>query len=136
MSDEQIRNQTLQSSVEATIQAGQSALKSSILINGGAAVAILAIIGSLASSGNTKELIPILSCSFAYFIFGTLVATIASGGAYLTQAFNCCTDHQGGENQNKLAKRFHYTTIFLVVVSYVLFCLGAILTYKTFLNLN
>ena len=89
MSDEHYRDQKFQSSVEglkASIQSGQAALKSVILINGVASVAILAFIGNLATSEKSKALIPILSCSLAYFVFGTLVAAMASGGAYLSQA--------------------------------------------------
>lgn len=144
MSDEHYRDQKFQSSVEgykASIQSGQAALKSVILINGVASVAILAFIGNLATSEKSKALIPILSCSLAYFVFGTLVAAMASGGAYLSQAYYSQANQEeenaeAMERWEKRGKVFQYTTIIFVIVSYILFGLGALLTYKTFLNVG
>ena len=155
MSDEQYRDQKFQGKIaeyestwetnlegfRASIQAGQAALKSAILINGGASVAILAFIGNLATSENSKALIPILSCSLAYFVFGTLVAAMASGGAYLSQAAYSKVNQEeetaeATERWEKRGKVFQYTTIIFVIVSYILFGLGALLTYKTFLNIS
>jgi hypothetical protein len=143
MSGEKYREQKFEGYVEefkATIQAGQAALKSAILINGGASVAILAFIGNLATSEKSKALIPILSCSLAYFVFGTLVAAMASGGAYLSQAayskVNQEETTEATERWKKRGKAFQYTTIIFVIASYILFGLGALLTYKTFLNVG
>lgn len=70
-------------SFRAVITAGQNAIRSMILINGGASVAILAFLGHLAST-NTGA-IPAFAGCLVPFAAGTLLGGLVSGGTYLAQ---------------------------------------------------
>lgn len=72
--------------LRATITTGQSALKSALLINGGAAAATLAFIGSVWSSTKTPALLPSLAYGLSLFVWGVLSAACAAGATYLSQA--------------------------------------------------
>ena len=74
---------------KAVIESGLSALKAAILINGGAAVALLAFLGSIASRQGAPgvELIGPMSLAMMKFFFGVGVAGAALGSRYLSQAF-------------------------------------------------
>ncbi|MGI8426184.1 MAG: hypothetical protein ACR2M4_06230 [Actinomycetota bacterium] len=48
--------------LRATVLTGQSALKSALLINGGAAVALLAFVGSIWNSANSRAALPLVGC--------------------------------------------------------------------------
>ena len=69
----------------SVISAGQSALRSAFLMNGGGAVAVLAFIGNLAN--NDPQRIPSLAPSLTVFVTGVLLVTVASGATYLSQWF-------------------------------------------------
>jgi hypothetical protein len=69
----------------SVIQAGQNALRSAFLMNGGASVALLAFVGHLSSVAPKK--VPMLAPSLATFVGGVLVAALASGVTYLSQWF-------------------------------------------------
>lgn len=69
----------------STIQAGQQTLRSVILINGGAAVALLAFTGhSLVNKIPGIEL-PEIAWSLSGFVTGVLAGGLATGFTYLTQ---------------------------------------------------
>lgn len=57
-------------------------LKTAILINGAAAIAVLAFLGSLISSGKETYVLHIAPCLFSLSL-GVLMAAIAGGAAYL-----------------------------------------------------
>jgi len=60
------------------------ALKMVALINGGAAVAILAYLGNLASHPSHRR-IPNMTCALAFFSIGLLLTVLAFIASYLTQ---------------------------------------------------
>ena len=70
--------------IEATILIGQNALKMTLLINGGAGVAMLAFLGSIVSKGMpiNCDLVTSLSC----FAFGVILSATSNGAAYLSQS--------------------------------------------------
>jgi hypothetical protein len=73
---------------EAAIKAAEAALRAGLLINGGAAVSVLAFIGSLA----TKELIAVsqlsrVAGSLVVFACGVAAAVLGLGLSYLTHFF-------------------------------------------------
>lgn len=72
--------------LRSVITVGQSALKSALLINGGAAVAILAFLGRLFSSESASLSIGGLSLALLQFVWGVLAAAIAAGATYFSQA--------------------------------------------------
>ena len=67
----------------SVIQAGQNALRTAFLMNGGASIALLAFIGHLSSVAPTK--VSTLAPSLTVFVGGVLVAALASGVTYLSQ---------------------------------------------------
>lgn len=107
---------------DATIAFGSAALKSSILINGGAAVAMLAYLGS---ANGTK------SGEFAYslllFTAGVLSSAIATAVSYL------CQYHYAQEEESK-GHCFRWGAIILVIIVFISFGIGSHTAFLGFLN--
>jgi len=78
---------------------GQSALKSMFLVNGGAAVAVLAFAGHLATSAGARA-VQTLAFPLACFVVGLLLVTIASGLTYLAQRAYATKQRQRGNRLN------------------------------------
>jgi hypothetical protein len=102
----------------SVITAGQSSLKSSFLLNGGAAIALLAFIGHLAEikSIQVHEFI----CSLMLFSLGVLATAITSGLTYLCQWL-------GSSTHANIIKISYYINILAICVgatAYVLFVCG------------
>lgn len=105
------------------------ALKSSLLINGGASVAMLAFIGNVWGKQNGFScLLEQLALSLAFFVFGVLSAAIAAGFTYLSQAGYA---GEFGKISNKIGVVSHVVTVLSVVASYFLFAKGALVAYAT-----
>jgi hypothetical protein len=114
--------------VRTLIALGQSALKSAILINGGAAVALLAFLGHLVTQERPDvSLIP-FATSLRLFVIGVLCASIACGTTYLSQ--------YAYSNPKTWAQRLgliiQVVTIALVLCAYVAFLAGADAAYIGF----
>lgn len=101
-----------------------SALKSAILINGGAAVALLAFIGKIWGTTGAIHIANSITLSIAFFSFGVLASALASGTSYLTQY-----GYAVGWGKVKL---LHGATVIIIVATYVLFGLGAYEAYSAF----
>ena len=104
--------------LRATITTGQSALKSALLINGGAAVALLAFLGSAWSSNKTVEAPSEITLALLLYVFGVLSAAVAAGATYLSQA--------GYGNEFRKASKCvgyigHVLAVLGVLGSYILF---------------
>jgi hypothetical protein len=101
--------------------AGQAALKSAILINGGAAVATLAFVGSL-----VQHEIPV--CGFKWvllwFASGALLGAVASGVTY-------CVQYAGALSKTRTAKILNGVAILFVGLSYVAFLVGCLRACST-----
>ena len=104
---------------------GSAALKSAILINGGAAVALLAFIGNIWTKEISQIAVNSLTNSILYFSFGVLVAAVGAAGSYFTQ-------YCYGEKFQRAAIVFHTLTVILVLGSYVCFGIGAYEAYESF----
>lgn len=116
----------------SVIEAGLNALKSAIVINGGAAVALLAFIGGVLQQKG-KGAIALSDVGFALlmFLFGTGCAGVASGVRYLSQflyARSVERSHRGEVCEGKLygigGGIFNLVCILLGAVSYILFFYG------------
>ena len=105
---------------ESVIKYGESALKSAILINGGASVAILTFITQIWLK--SPEIISSLLYSLVCFVSGTFFSSCATGMAYFTQWHHLTED-------DKNFKRMRSITIWLVGLSYVLFFAGIFFTF-------
>lgn len=104
--------------LRATITTGQSALKSALLINGGAAVALLAFIGNVWSSANTSRVLPEISTALLLYVFGVLAAAIAAGATYFSQA--------------GYGEEFGKASIYVGRIGHVLAVLGVLTSYALF----
>lgn len=107
---------------QAVITIGQGALKSGALINGGACVAILAFIGNVVTK-NTS-MISGLSSALMIFGFGLLLAAVASGTTYLSQA-------NFERKKPKKAVLINNITIVIVILSYLSFLFGRLQSWRT-----
>ena len=120
-----------QSSLEmfrSVIVAGQSAIKSSFLLNGGASVALLAFIAHLAQFDAAK--VPVFAECLLYFAFGALAIVITSGLTYLSQWFYASAHAWA----MKVGFGLNITCIVLGIASYGLFAWGLFTTYATFIT--
>jgi hypothetical protein len=113
---------------KSVILTGQNALKSAILINGGAAVALLAFIGhvwKLDGSLLLKSLAGALVC----FVIGVLLDAMSAGLTYVTQWFYASAVDLPGKSF-KAAVTFHVLAVLLVLASYGTFTYGTFLVYR------
>jgi hypothetical protein len=110
---------------KSVIAASQVALKSAILINGGASVALLAFIGNLWSKGISNSVMLSLSRVMCIFVLGVFAGALACGSMYLTQY---CYEREWIKRGNY----FRYSCVFLVITCYVLFFIGSAFAYFTF----
>lgn len=70
---------------KSVIQSGQIALRSCILVNGGAAVALLAFLGHVSSQAARTTLINDIAGSMGIYAAGVAAGALATGLAYLAQ---------------------------------------------------
>ncbi len=104
---------------------GSAAMKSALLINGGAAVALLAFIGNIWEKETAPEAVKALTLGIAMFSTGVLAAAVANAMSYFTQY--CYSDPFP-----RAAVVFHTLTVLFVVTSFVLFGYGAYESYSAF----
>lgn len=102
----------------STIVAGQSALRAAILINGGAAVALLAFIGNLWETN--PPVANDLARPLNTFLYGVLAAAAAAGTTYVSQWFY----FGGGTRAGWTGNVFTLITVTLVAASYWYFLQG------------
>lgn len=110
----------------SVITSGQNAIRSMVVINGGASVALLAFLGHLATI-NSSSIATFADCLVA-FVAGTLLAGLVSGGTYLSQ-WLLASERPAGE---KAGFWVNILVIALGIASYVAFGLGAYWTYDAF----
>jgi hypothetical protein len=111
---------------KSIILAGQNALRSALLINGGASVALLAYIGKLKSDASRQ--VSAFAFPLLIFVIGVLIAAINSGLTYLSQCF-----YFGGALwKQKIGFYINIINIVLGIASYILFAIGAYYSYQVF----
>ncbi|HEY4249299.1 MAG TPA: hypothetical protein VGM64_20925 [Lacunisphaera sp.] len=104
----------------AAMEFAGGALKSALLINGGAAVAILAYLGSR-NSHHSED----FSNALAAYTIGVLVSAVATGAAYFAQlAFT--------ENHDRRGNVYRIVAIIFILGSYAAFGTGGWLAYAGF----
>ena len=112
----------------SVITSGQNAIRSSFLLNGGASVALLALIGHLAQFKPDK--VAAFSGVLLPFVLGVLAMTITSGFTYLSQWLY---DAESPKLQ-KWGFGFNLASIVLGISSYGLFMWGMYRAYFAFTN--
>jgi hypothetical protein len=109
------------------INSGQAAMKTTVLINGGAAVSLLAFVGHLIASAK-PTIVPRLAFPLTCFVVAVLCGAMAFGLTYVTLSSIVLKKIARSNKSNALAIAF-------VVVSYVLFGLGSYFAYQIFRSL-
>lgn len=114
----------------SVITSGQNAIKSSFLLNGGAAFAMLAFIGKLTES--QQSLIPDFAYSLIIFVAGVLATSMTSGFTYLSQWF------YSGDTPLKIRTGFwlNILSILLGFSSYGIFMWGMSSAYTNFISFS
>lgn len=110
----------------SVIASGQGAIKSSFLLNGGAAVALLAFIAHLAEFKADK--VPEFAACLLPFAFGVLAIVVTSGCTYLSQWLYS----NAREGARKAGFRVNILCILLGIASYAFFIWGLLATYRIF----
>ena len=109
---------------KSVIASGQNSLKACMLMHAGACIALLAFIGNLASSADTRLFIPQLAGVMLWFVIGVLVVSIAYGATYWTQ--HCYQHNEAG----KWGVRWQVISSVLAIISYLLFFWGSVQGYQ------
>lgn len=111
---------------------GQAALRSILLINGGAAVALLAFLGHLAATGSTGPVLLSFADSLQRFTAGVFLAALAVALTYMSQL------SYGGEKKwhFRVGVAFHVATILAAVGSLATFIWGSALAYGGFVGMS
>ncbi len=112
----------------SVITAGQNAIKSSFLLNGGAAVALLAFIAHLAEFDPTK--ISAFAACLVYFAIGAFAVAVISGLTYLSQWWYG-SDYGWAR---KLGFGCNIACILLGIGSYAIFAWGLLAAHRAFLT--
>jgi hypothetical protein len=105
-------------SFESVISTGQNALKSIIMLNGGAVVALLAFVGATWNKFANPAMVKTLLIAMMLFDAGVLLSSVAAGVTYLGQRAYYC-------EKNKAGDVYVWLTIFLVVLAYILFIVAS-----------
>lgn len=116
------RTKRISDGLHAVITIGQGALKSSILINGGACIALLAFIGNIITKDAT--VVPGLSTALLIFGLGVSFSATSSGTTYLAQTYY-------ETKKKKKAFFFHFLTVAFVILSYFAFLFGSLQSWRT-----
>ncbi|WP_137885360.1 hypothetical protein [Pseudomonas sp. 2FE] len=124
------RHQSEQALFRTVIDSGQVALKSSLLIGGGAAAALLAFASSAWKSLKPEGL-EFLGLGVLLLAISVLCVGVAAGFTYLSQSFY--HDGMGKSDdcrEDKIGDGFLYATLGLVIVSYLLYGVACWYVYR------
>jgi hypothetical protein len=106
----------------SVISAGESALKTCVVINGGAAVALLAFAGHVLEQQSKNISIEAVAQSMGAFVGGVFAGGIGFALRYFSQALFA-------EQHQKSGMTFQGLCIIAGVLSHVLFCVGGYAAY-------
>jgi uncharacterized membrane protein YidH (DUF202 family) len=101
----------------AQFDAGNSAVQSALLINGGAAAGLLAFAGHLAPLAKAHGALPALVNGLHLYAVGVLLAAVSASARYVSLSFH-------RRNKPKPGEVFNWISIILVIASCVLFAVG------------
>jgi hypothetical protein len=116
---------------QATVQSGQAALKSAFLINGGAAVALLAFIGNVWTKIQAN--VTGLGFPLLLYVFGVLFPAVASGLTYLCQ-YQYAKSDEDNDHFARSARKINCVSIIFVILSYIFFAIASYLAYRCFVT--
>lgn len=112
----------------SVLETAKTALTTSILINGGASVALLTLIGSLLTKAppSVTVLAAGLMGALVLFALGVLFGGLATGFTYAAQ-------YCYSQRFQRSAVAFHSLTVLMVLATYISFLAGVTVTYHAFL---
>lgn len=113
---------------KSALEAGQTALRFLVVINGGAAVALLAFLGNVASKDPSKVLtvsVQDVNQAMAIFVVGVGLAAASAAFRYLTQ-------FAASSEWKKSAVTCNWMAIIVGVASLAAFFFGGALAYRAF----
>lgn len=116
--------------LRGTVATGQSAVKSALLINGGAAVAVLAFLGNAWNKGFPHHVLTSAAYGLSLFVWGVLAAAAASGFTYISQAG---FGNEFGRRSQIIGTSGRIMAIVLVAAAYGLF---ACASWQTYISLS
>jgi hypothetical protein len=122
-------------------ETGSAAIKASLFVNGGGAVALLALIGHLASVAGTAVSIESFAVPLAIFVGGVWCSAVAYGITYLaarsgqSSARDDLSDNER-ERKKSVGRVINGLAITLVVGSLLLFTFGCVVGYRAILDLS
>jgi hypothetical protein len=113
---------------KSLIQISDAGFKLLTLLNGGAAVAILAYLGNIAGKGQTT---PDMILPMFFYLFGLVLCGVAVIGSYMTQLvlFNEVMERGAPPGSHK---RWLLLTMGVVVLSLIVFAIGSFIAVVRF----
>ena len=111
------------------IALGQSSLRSIMLINGGAAVALLAFLGNLITN-NSGAAVPSFANAMQAFVLGVFLAAVAYALTYLSQI--CYNGSKSWQQGAGIA--LHVLTVLVGAAALIGFLWGSKLAYSGFVS--
>jgi hypothetical protein len=118
---------------KSVIESGQAAVKSAILINGGAAAALLAFAGSAITKWQMEPGSPLLTAvgdAMVCFMLGVATAGFSSGFRYLSQAsFASWEQGRGKKRWFIIGRVFQVLSVASGLASFILFVIGGLMAY-------
>ena len=113
----------------SVISVALAALKTVLLVNGAAAIAMLAFIGNIWATSNGKPIVMGAACALGWYVSGVLTAGAASAFTYLAQAGY---GNIFGKDSQCFAYASHFIAMSLVLAAYVIFGRASWLAYTAF----
>lgn len=115
----------------SVIAVGANAAKSFMIINGGAAIALLAFLGNIWNKNSTPEATAAIAGSLLIFCMGVLCSGVCSGFTYLSQY---CTANSGLGEKKPWKNAAIITNCIAILAGFgslALFAYGAFATYAS-----
>jgi hypothetical protein len=109
----------------SVIESGKEALNASLLINGGAVIAVLSFLGTAVGKGASNALGLALTYPLLAFGSGVLLAALAFAARYFTQ-------YAYDREAMRPGTGFHILTVLLGLSAYSSFGFGVFLAYRAF----
>lgn len=131
----EFNHQSGQELFKSVISSGQAALKTSILVGGGSAAALLAFASSAWRSLKPEGL-DSLALGVALLSFGVLCSAIATGLNYIGQFFYHSAFYKEGNSHQRAGNVANISSNILVLVAYILYGIASWNVYKTLGSLN
>ncbi|MCF6175415.1 MAG: hypothetical protein L3J71_06585 [Victivallaceae bacterium] len=111
----------------SVMSSGQNALKTGLLLNGGAAITVLAFIGNM--TNNHKYMLPYLAKALGCFAFGALIVSIAAFLTYVAQR-KYHESKKPKDRHQRIGDNLNWSIAALGVIAIVFFCVGACYSYN------